>query len=67
MAVLESAPLLPEGVAEQYRGKWIAVRNRQVVAVAESLEKLYERNEVDRAGDVIYRVPKSAYHYHSVA
>jgi hypothetical protein len=66
MAVLESAPLLPEGVAEQYRGKWIAIRDREVVAVADSLEELYAHDGVD-VGDVIYRVPKSAYHYHSVA
>jgi hypothetical protein len=66
MAVLESVPLLPEGVADQYRGKWIAIRNREVVGVADSLEDLYAQDGVD-IGDVIYRVPRSAYHYHSVA
>jgi hypothetical protein len=66
LTVLESQSLLPAGAAERYRGKWVAIRNREVVAAAASLEELYADDKVE-VGDVIYRVPTSSYHYYSVA
>lgn len=45
----------PEG-NEQYSGRWVAIRNRQVVADAKSLRAL-EKDDRVRPDDFFHRVP----------
>lgn len=53
---------LPRDI-EQYAGLWVAIRGRQVVASAETVDELYENDNV-RPTDVLYRVPElGAYFY----
>jgi hypothetical protein len=46
---------IPEGI-EQYSGRWVAIRHRQVVADAKSLRALRKDDRV-RPDDLIHRVP----------
>lgn len=46
---------LPEGI-EQYAGKWIALRDGQVVASADDFNDLIANPDV-LSGDAFYRVP----------
>ena len=50
------SPLPAEGI-EQYAGKWVALRDGEVVAAAEDFNELIE-NENVRADDAFYRVPE---------
>jgi hypothetical protein len=53
---------LPEHV-EKYEGRWIAIRNGEVIADAATLDALRKNRRV-RPTDVLYRVPeRDSYFY----
>jgi hypothetical protein len=56
MAVDVAQSPLPEGV-ERYAGEWIALRDGEVIAHAETLEALTQDESVVDT-DVLYRVPE---------
>jgi Family of unknown function (DUF5678) len=56
-----SRPALPQG-AEQYAGKWIAIRGDEVVASADSLEEL-DANEHVSPNDSLWVVPEPGIHF----
>ena len=49
---------------EPYRGQWVALRGREIIAAAEKLADMYADERV-RRGDAIWRVPESAAHFYS--
>lgn len=49
-------PALPEGVAEVYAGRWIAVRGGEVIADAETLGELTDDARV-KDDDTFFHVP----------
>jgi hypothetical protein len=49
-------PALPEGVAHEYAGRWIAVRGATVIADAETLGELTDDSRV-RDDDTVFHVP----------
>lgn len=53
---------LPEGVGE-YEGRWIAIRDGQIVAAADVLEDLIQDEDV-RETDVLYRVPEHGSYFY---
>lgn len=55
-SVLSQTPLPVEAV-EHYAGKWIAVRDGEVVAAADEFEELVADERV-RDTDTLYRVPE---------
>jgi hypothetical protein len=60
--VVERSPITGETV-EQYAGKWIAIRDGEVVESADTLEELREIEGVRRE-DAVYLVPeRSSYFY----
>lgn len=48
---------LPEGI-DEYAGKWVALRDGEVVAAADDLNELIENAEV-LSSDAFYRVPEA--------
>jgi hypothetical protein len=53
---------LPRDAVRQYAGKWIAARDRQVVAVADSLDALLERLDgIDLQSVIIDRIERPAW------
>jgi Family of unknown function (DUF5678) len=54
---------LPEGAAEQYAGKWIAIRDEEVIADADTLEDLTADERVTDK-DVLYRVPDQGVYFY---
>lgn len=67
MAVLDkktsqTSPISPDAL-EEYAGKWIAVRNGEVVGAADSFIELKADPEV-RETDAFYRVPPSATYFY---
>lgn len=56
--ILAQAPL-PEGALEKYSGKWIAVRDGDVVASADSYEELQADKKV-MEDEATYHVPSSS-------
>jgi Family of unknown function (DUF5678) len=60
--VIERSTITSE-LLDAYAGKWIAVRDGEVVASAENLAELRE-NPAVRRDDAVYRVPeRSTYFY----
>jgi hypothetical protein len=55
MATITTSPIPAQAEAE-YRGKWIAIRNGEVVAEAARLEDLVSLPKVQK-DDVLYHVP----------
>lgn len=49
---------LPEGI-EEYEGKWVALRNGEVIAAADELDDLIANEDV-LSSDAFYRVPEAA-------
>jgi Family of unknown function (DUF5678) len=54
---------LPAGAIEEYAGKWIAVRDGEIVASAENLDELVA-NEHVRSDDAVYQVPESGSYFY---
>jgi hypothetical protein len=50
---------VPEGLVENYAGRWVAVRDQKVIADAEDLETLKARDEVGEDAMPIF-VPDAA-------
>jgi len=60
--ITQTVPITAETI-ERYAGKWVATRGDEVIAAAESLEKLRENPAVRRT-DAVYIVPEHpAYFY----
>lgn len=55
---LTTKPPVPAKVLREHRGKWVALRNGQVVGVAKRLRELMKQPEV-RRDDLTYHVPGS--------
>ena len=53
---------VPAGAREEYPGRWIAVREGEVVASADDLEALLADERV--GADVLYRVPPQGSHFY---
>ena len=53
---------LPDGI-EQYAGMWVAIRGGKVVASAETVEDLFEGDNV-LTTDVLYRVPERGSYFY---
>jgi len=56
-AVEISPPPVPVGVFERFPGRWVALRDGDVVANARTLEEL-EADERATAADTLFRVPE---------
>jgi hypothetical protein len=54
---LTQQPGIAAGAFEQYAGKWVAVRDGDVIAVADSLEDLRANPDVTRK-DAVFVVPE---------
>lgn len=59
--VVSTSPLSAEEY-EKYGGQWIAVRDGDVIAHADSFEALAENEEV-RSTDVLFRVPEAGAYF----
>ena len=57
----QSLPAFPKG-AERYAGKWVAIRDDEVVASADSLEEL-RANELVSRDDAVWVVPEPGTHF----
>lgn len=53
---------LPADAEDVYGGKWIALREGEVVASADTFDELVA-NDVVRATDVLYRVPEAGSYF----
>jgi hypothetical protein len=62
VADITIAQAVPAGVRERYPGKWITLREGEVVASADDLEALLA---IERVGaDVLYYVPPQGSHFY---
>lgn len=64
-SVTITAIVNPEGW-EDHRGRWVAIRDGEIVAAAAKLDDLYE-DERMRDGDGVWRVPEAGFHFYSDA
>lgn len=61
--VTVSASPLPEGLGEEYGGRWVALRGRRVIAAAESHEELVSSELFNPETDATYFVPEPGVKY----
>ena len=54
--ITQQSPIPVEAFSEEYVGRWVAVRDGAVIAVADSLEELRANPDVTRE-DAVYVVP----------
>lgn len=55
-------PVPPEAFSE-HPGKWVAIRDRQILAAADSVEELERDDEVE-ATDTLFLVPEPSTHFY---
>jgi hypothetical protein len=65
MATTVSKPPVPEEAFELYPGRWVALRCGEVVAVAETREKLQKDERVE-SSDILFKVPDASTHFYPV-
>jgi hypothetical protein len=54
---------LPSEVEDRYAGKWIAIRDGDVIAEADDLERLMDDERV-RPEDAVYHVPEAGSYFY---
>ncbi len=65
VAEVAQSPVPPEAF-QRYENKWIAIRGREIVAVADDYDGLRDDPCV-RASDLLYRVPPAAIYFYAQA
>jgi hypothetical protein len=63
MAVTVSKPPVPDEAFELFAGRWVALRCGEVVADAETREKLQQDERVE-SSDVLFKVPDASTHFY---
>jgi hypothetical protein len=62
VAEIAQSPVPPEAF-EQHENRWIAIRGREIVAVAEDYDELHEDPRVEPS-DLLYHVPPAAIYFY---
>jgi hypothetical protein len=64
MAIAEvSKPPVPQEAFERFPGRWVALRDGEIVADAETLDEL-QRDERVESTDALFRVPEASTHFY---
>jgi hypothetical protein len=61
-AEISKSPV-PQEAFERFPGRWIALRNGEIIADAETREELQQDDRVD-SKDALYRVPEPSTHFY---
>lgn len=63
MAATISKPPVPQEAFERFPGRWVALREGQIIADAETEDEL-QRDERVESTDALFRVPETSTHFY---